>query len=454
MILTTFGGYRLVRQLAITDDSVVHLAYPQDDAVSTVPVEIKIFAPDTPGEAVMLEIEALTRAAGEHCVSLLDLATGVDDRCALILERVPGPSLARLLADRAHLRVGEAITALAPLSVALARLHHRGVAHGAVGLDVIRLDGDGRPTLVSFGAAHLFSANLPAGRLDTEPSAALDRSRFADVARTVLASVRDKGAVELAEWISATSLDAGWLEQLELRLFALGEASSIDMEAGTKNVPQVPSRLVSARPAAPDSRIPSRSRHASPSLAMLGVPQDVADLARSVALRARSSLGAVRRPLWVAAGAVIIALVAAIALLPTTDSVREDKAFPVVAPAGDRDRANRHTPTDATTRDDPVEALVELLITRERCYADLSILCLDAVAQAGSPALDLDRDGIGSLSDGGHAVAAPIPSERLLVAERLGATALVEVDSPTNGEPASFLLMKGEAGWRIRDYLG
>src|SRR5690349_9454079 len=84
MSTSTFGGHRLVRQLGASEHAVVHLAYPHDDMALGGPVAIKIFRAETPGELVMTEIEALSRAAGEHCVRLLDLATGLDGSCGLI----------------------------------------------------------------------------------------------------------------------------------------------------------------------------------------------------------------------------------------------------------------------------------------------------------------------------------------------------------------------------------
>jgi hypothetical protein len=38
-----------------------------------------------------------------------------------------------------------------------------------------------------------------------------------------------------------------------------------------------------------------------------------------------------------------------------------------------------------------------------------------------------------------------------MVVERLGDSVLVDLDPES--QPASVLLMKGEAGWRIRDYV-
>ena len=130
---------------------------------------------------------------------------------------------------------------------------------------------------------------------------------------------------------------------------------------------------------------------------------------------------------------------------------------------------------DAVMGDEPVEALVALLEVRQRCIRDLSVLCLDAVNQAGSTAMADDVALVRSLqTDEGQAeTAAPDarldPSTAELV-ERLGDSALIrlaagahiegvtatddatetdEAETPT----ASLLLMKGEAGWRIRSYL-
>lgn len=449
---TTYGGYRLVRRLGHGEHATVYLAYPDVDSAPAGPVAVKIFAPETAGDIVMTEIEALSRASGEHCVALLDLATGLDGGHALVLERLSGISLARLLAERARLRVGEAITVLAPLSGALARLHRAGVAHGKIRTDAIRFDGDGRPVLLGFGSARLFPSDLPAARLDGELAVAEDRDRFADVVRSVLLTVQDEGAAALLDWLSTANRDSRWCEELENRLFVLGAPSSIDLDARGEPAPEVPSRALTAAPHMSRNREASRPRSAPPGLAILGISDDLADVARTVIHRSLRSLRGVRRRLWITAGAVVVALVVALAVVVPDTSERP--ATHAAATDGQRDRSGGHTTgRHIATTDDPIEALSELLVTRERCYLDQSILCLDAVAQPGSSALDIDRQGIRSLSEGNIVVAEPIGTDRLVVIERLGATALVAVESPHDGEPASFLLMKGEAGWRIRDYL-
>jgi hypothetical protein len=78
-------------------------------------------------------------------------------------------------------------------------------------------------------------------------------------------------------------------------------------------------------------------------------------------------------------------------------------------------------------------------------------LCLDAVVQVGSPALAADQALILALQDGAESPDELIASTPSLV-ERLGDSALISLGGKT--QPASILLMKGQAGWRIRAYLG
>ena len=69
--------------------------------------------------------------------------------------------------------------------------------------------------------------------------------------------------------------------------------------------------------------------------------------------------------------------------------------------------------------------------------------------------MDADRDVILMIQSGGEATATrwsidSQPSEWVVV-ERLGGTALIRLGPESTA--ASLLLMKGEAGWRIREYL-
>jgi hypothetical protein len=109
--------------------------------------------------------------------------------------------------------------------------------------------------------------------------------------------------------------------------------------------------------------------------------------------------------------------------------------------------------------DDPAAAALELLQRREACLTDASVLCLENVDQPGSVAMTADSYAIRQ--------AQALPESRqpgvsggagdltATVQERTGNAALVVLSDPTdagiNAQPASALVIKGEAGWRLRE---
>jgi hypothetical protein len=107
-------------------------------------------------------------------------------------------------------------------------------------------------------------------------------------------------------------------------------------------------------------------------------------------------------------------------------------------------------PVEVSAPEDPVDALSRLLATRERCLRDLSVLCLEDVDEQGSAALDDDRQAIQAIVDAGRQPVI-LDAGGAVVIERLGDSVLIAL--APDSQPASVLLMKGEAGWRIRDYI-
>ena len=101
-----------------------------------------------------------------------------------------------------------------------------------------------------------------------------------------------------------------------------------------------------------------------------------------------------------------------------------------------------------------IDALIALLDARERCIRDLSVLCLDDVGQIASAALAADQDLVRRLQSGEESSLPWVVSRaQLSISERLGDSVLLTVDDAEDSEPASILMMRSEAGWRIRDYL-
>ena len=122
-------------------------------------VVLRVYDADVPGETVTTEVEAMSTDASGTLPALLDVATLDDGRCCLVVERLGGPALSRILAERT-LSPGEAVTVLAPIVVAVAELARNGLVHARLAASDVLLDDAGRPRLVGLGALR----RLPADR--------------------------------------------------------------------------------------------------------------------------------------------------------------------------------------------------------------------------------------------------------------------------------------------------
>ena len=84
----------------------------------------------------------------------------------------------------------------------------------------------------------------------------------------------------------------------------------------------------------------------------------------------------------------------------------------------------------------------------------MSVLCLDAVVQPDSAAAAADRALIRDIQTGKELPTSwGVESDEVILEERLGDSAIVSLGDTADDQPTSLLLMKVEAGWRIRDYL-
>jgi hypothetical protein len=280
---------------------------------------------------------------------------------------------------------------------------------------------------------------MPRASLETHPATIADAASVATLVAVVLERVEEDALTRLAEWSREQSNAAPvrWLDALAPTLFEHAEAEPIEFAESALGGPRLPPRVVTA---APLVATPTRAALALPDWAARYVPT-----AQSIS-RVRDALASVRPRLWIIAGGVAAALVAAVLFVPTggSDAAPEPAASATLttAPVGDA----------RLTGDDPVPALLALLETRDRCIRDLSLLCLDAVAQPGSAALAHDQEVVRQLLEGGES-AEGWRIEVVTLTESLGGSALLAVTGSGNSEPASVLLVKGEAGWRIRDYV-
>ena len=92
-------------------------------------------------------LAALVGTRHEHLAEVVDVVE-LEDGCAVVSERLDGPTLAVLRVSRVPLELGEVVSLLEPLAAALDHLHRHGVTHGDVSPANVVLTPPGRPVLV------------------------------------------------------------------------------------------------------------------------------------------------------------------------------------------------------------------------------------------------------------------------------------------------------------------
>jgi hypothetical protein len=453
-----------VRVLGEGSSSVVHLGYA-DTATDDEPrrtAAVKIYRAEVPPERIDAEVSALAAVEHAHVVRLVDLAMAPDGRPCLVLERCATGGLAQLVTTRSRLAAGEALTILAPLASAVDALHTAGVAHRGIRLSSVLFRESGAPVLAGLGGSTRIAAGMPPAALAASSEVLDDRRRLVRLATTVLERVDHPSARDLEEWLNsgAETLD-DFSARLSDSLWKLGEAQPVRLrdEAGER-----PARAVPPRTPVPEGR-----DRAAPVCAV-GGRTGTAAVARASALLGGlvDHARGVRRRVWITAAGVGVSLVVAVFVVPTGEPAAQsppdggdstvsstahpdDSAQDEVAVPGEPGIAA----DDPLRDDDPVAAVVALLDERARCRRDLSVLCLDGVAQPGSAALEHDVAVVRALQAGGEQTAdAAIDTVGPVLVERLGDSALIDLGDVPQTQPASTLVMRGEAGWRIRDYLG
>lgn len=149
--------------------------------------------------------------------------------CAVVSERLDGPTLAVLRASRPALTPGEIGALLRPLAGALERLHSLGLVHGDVSPANVVLAADGRPVLVDLAGDVAFEAGT-AGFLAPERALGAPAGPAADVwslATTVLwlADGADRSRLQDALAPALTSDPVARCTARELAAVAAGFAS-------------------------------------------------------------------------------------------------------------------------------------------------------------------------------------------------------------------------------------
>lgn len=493
---SALAGYRLLRRLAAGDRADVYLAAverTEADVASGEPasaheplVVMRVYGPGTDDGVIATEIEAMQHDGSGPTPALLDVATLADGRACLVVERVGGPSLGSLLAA-GDLLPGQAVTALAPVVVAARTLADLGLVHTRLAAADVLVDDTGRPRLIGLGALARLDAAVA-----TSDRVGLLRDGHAALLRLieeVAGSTRDPSAFAEVVGLARSSLDARPFVRAEVAieqaLFAAATPMPLPGIPTDARPRGVPSRLapiarfpddppLAVAEGAGDARDREGRRSGWTRLAELAqLPGEIADdlaasldrdpraaLARRAAGWMRRRRGALLTGGLVGAGALVALLTAvppsaagvrsepgseAIAMEAQTEAAPAAESLATSAPPSPSPEEPMVVPTD-----DPVAAAAALLEIRATCLASADLDCLRAVEQPGSPIEardraaivagegtadpDADLDAITLVADLGDAVVLSVPSVR---GER---------------EPASLLMMRSEAGWRLREW--
>jgi eukaryotic-like serine/threonine-protein kinase len=155
-------GYRIGELIGRGSSGTVWAASPEstdrDLAVKVIPV-----ASEEEGAAVAVELSALAAAARRgdaHLAGAHDVVavTEPDPAVAIVMDRLRGGTLGRLVATRGHLTAGEVVTLLTPVALTVAGLHEGAIVHGDLAPSNIGFDDLGRPVVLDLGVSRVMGA--------------------------------------------------------------------------------------------------------------------------------------------------------------------------------------------------------------------------------------------------------------------------------------------------------
>ncbi len=491
---TTTAGYRVLRGLGSGERAEVLLAAGDEE-----PVALKRFLPHVPLERVLHELDAIERIDAPHLPRVLDLATGADGEPVVVLERWSPFTLGALLARRGTISAGEAVTLLAPIAETVERMHAAGVAHGALAPGSVHLALDGAPVLGGLGSLIRFAGGPVSEAVrDGSHEVARDAQALTALAVTVAEYLDGAGASlrRGIEDISAAGADAPQRRSFELLevLFGAAPASAVRFPGSGRRAAErpvaAPVSSLSA-PAPDDAHVETRGAGPIGWLAAAQLPEWLERLVDveggavqrwAPVRRLRQSIASIRPRFRVLGAIAVVALLALGGVVlqrtggqdagtaaasqpgPTATEAASPEEAGSGAVAADAVPGHDHEPVAgapegpeaAIAGEDALAAAVALLELRDECLARAEHACLDGLLQPGSALLREDRARVDATQrDGATAERLGAPVDLRVVQELGGAVLLGAAfpDAAPETAAASLLVVRSEAGWRLRDLL-
>jgi hypothetical protein len=400
--------------------------------------EVLLRASSVSTREALVTAAVLGSSAHPHIAEVVDVFHD-EGRPIVVTRGAPPIRLDAWLAGRGAVERGEAVTLVVPMASALAHLASRGIVPAGLSAHDVAIDHRGAPVLLGLSRG-VAATSVERGR--GHPAVTDLWSLVAErLEGGPAAGAPPRTPEELFEWAH----DLGAPRPLPT---VFGE---VGRRVGSDTLVESASALPSWAAVLPESALVDRA------VAWWG------GLRRSTL---RERLGSVRPRFWVVAGTLVVSVGAAGALSaadapggrelstssstpsPSTTTVRSDErpaeTSAAEAPAA---RADGSDVSEVIRGDDAAAATSILLEARAECLRDATPSCLAAVDHPGSP---LDHQDAALIDDPGLTEQAVVPIRLGAEAERLGESVLFEAYS-VDDEPASVLVVRTEAGWRLRE---
>lgn len=497
------AGYRILRRIGSGRRAEVFLAIAQAAEGGAGPgiepargaaasesaplVVMRIYRDDVDDLSVACELDAMHSVPDAGMPSLLDVATAPSGERVAVVERIGGASVAQIVHERS-LEPGEAVTLAAPVVAGIAELAAAGFVHPGLTVSDVQLDSSGRPRLLGLGALE----RLPPDPVEATMARRRGLEALSAYVEQVVSAVRPAGVFDDALALARASLAARpfvpFEAGLERALFGAASPAAVSGIPAIREL-RIPARMLEPKPPldVPADGAPGPTpAFAEPVSGLVSGMLDLAELPAPVLERLATAadtdriatvrqrwaawIVARRRPLLVGVLLGAAALVLLLTAVPSGDgaagageSASSGGAAAASAPAGaTRDLASATPdggePTSGATAkgaaeleaEDPVAAADMLLALRETCFETLDPACLAGYVQPGSPLEEADWNRMLAARDGGEGIL-PLDRGAVEIVTEMGAAVLVEVAGAADDEPASLLMVRSEAGWRLRE---